>query len=242
MSKKSRVLGRILEKIADFSPETLGLICNLAEKLLSKNGAEWLDRFREFLYSGLIIADPTSEWYERDGVIYFDVTSDMTTGLQWIERLERKGCKISDKVRAILSSRVFKPTAGVKYRIAILKGMLWNDSDRIAKNIYAKAEKRKLVEISNVEVVCLIRERFSDKEIKSMGLWWIEVVFNPEYLTKDNGQLMFTIRKDGVLLADKLEVECMSLPDENRAGRFGGFAFIRSELSTSDPLLPEIQL
>ena len=51
----------------------------------------------------------------------------------------------------------------------LFKGILFEDSNRISKNIRAEAEHRNL-EKPNAEVACLIREKFTDEELKNMGL------------------------------------------------------------------------
>ncbi len=107
---------------------------------------------------------------EQDGIIYFSVTSDGTTGPQWIERLEKKGFRIGDYAKSVLRSSDFKPTNGVTTEIVILKGMLFADNERTTKNIRAEADRRNLTK-PNAEVACLIRENFSDEEIKAMGFW-----------------------------------------------------------------------
>jgi len=68
-------------------------------------------------------------WREQDGVIYFTVTSDDTTGEEWIIRLEKKGYRVSNYAKSILRSDGFKPTKGVVTEIAVLKGILFSDSD-----------------------------------------------------------------------------------------------------------------
>ncbi|MBU2109724.1 hypothetical protein KKB71_02085, partial [Patescibacteria group bacterium] len=117
------------------------------------------------------------QWRERDGVIYFSVTSDGTTGEGWISRLENKGFQVSDWAKSILRSPDFKPTS-VTTEIVVFKGRLFSDSNRTTKNIRAEAERRNLAK-PNAETACLIREKFSDKEIESMELWWIVTMHDP---------------------------------------------------------------
>jgi hypothetical protein len=111
-------------------------------------------------------------------VIYFEVTSDGTTGPQWISRLEQKGFRLSADAKSVLRSPDFWPTNGVTYKIAVLKGTLFTDSNRITKKIREEAERRKLEE-PNAESACLIREMFSDEELEDMGIWWIVVFHEP---------------------------------------------------------------
>ena len=117
-------------------------------------------------------------WHEKDGVIYFNVTSDGTTGSEWIERLKKQGYNVGNYAKGILLSPDFKPTSGVTYEIAVLKGSLFPDDTRITKNIRSKADEMDLSK-PNAEAACLIREKFSDEEIEAMGLQCIIVMHEP---------------------------------------------------------------
>ena len=120
----------------------------------------------------------TRSWREESGVIYFSVTSDGTTGEGWIKRLEGNGFRVGDYAKQVLRSLDFKPTNGVTTEVAVLRGMLFTDNDRITKKIRAEADKRKLEKLS-AELTCLIREKFTDKEIEQMGLWYIVAMHEP---------------------------------------------------------------
>jgi len=130
-----------------------------------------------------VVSQIANKWREQDGVIYFSVTSDGTTGEEWNTRLESKGFRLSDYTKSVLRSKDFKPTSGVTTEIAVLKGLLFTDSGRITENVRAEATKRKLTK-PNAEVACLIREKFTDKEIEATGLWWIVTMHEP---IKDSG-------------------------------------------------------
>jgi hypothetical protein len=135
------------------------------------------------------------KWTEKDGVIRFSVTSDGITGEEWISRLESKSFRVSDYAKSVLSSKGFKPTSGITYEIAVLKGEIFSDNDRITKNIRKEAKNRKLSD-PNAEVACLVREKFSDKELEAMGLYWIVAMHEP---IKDSGgdpRLLAAIRFD----------------------------------------------
>lgn len=142
---------------------------------------EKLNKFLQRAVEGKF--EDSCRWREEDGVIYFEVTSNGRTGPEWIEYLEKKGFRLSKWAKDVLLSPDFKPTLSVTYRIAVLKGMLFTDSNRISRNICAEAERRKLAKL-NAEVACLIREMFSDEELEAMGLLWI-VVFHEAI--KDTG-------------------------------------------------------
>lgn len=131
------------------------------------------------------VSEPTRSWREEDGVIYFSVKSDGTTGKEWIKRLIGKGFRVGDDAKQVFRTPSFKPTSGVTIEVAILKGMLFEDNDRITKKIRAEGALRKFSK-PNAEVSCLIREKFTDKEIEAMGLWYIVVMHE---LINDSGLL-----------------------------------------------------
>ena len=126
----------------------------------------------------IAVSAPASKYREQDGVIYFSVASDGTTGPQWIKHLEKKGFRIGDYTKSVLRSDDFKPTNGVTTEIAVLKGDLFEDNDRVTKKIRAEADRRNLAK-PNAEVACFIREKFTDGEIEAMGLWWIVAMHEP---------------------------------------------------------------
>ncbi|MEK7628409.1 MAG: hypothetical protein AAB421_03245 [Patescibacteria group bacterium] len=130
------------------------------------------------VYQSILDGSDGRSWHEHDGVIYFSVTSDGTTGEDWIKRLEGNGFRVGDYAKQVLRSPDFKPTNGVTTEVAVLKGMLFEDNDRITKKIRAEADKRKLSK-PNAELACLIREKFTDKEIEQMGLWYIVTMHEP---------------------------------------------------------------
>ncbi|MBU1160085.1 hypothetical protein KKD04_02810 [Patescibacteria group bacterium] len=163
-----------------------------------------------------------NQWRERDGVIYFFVTSDNTTGPDWIKRLESKGFQVSKWAKDLLRSPDFKPTSGVTTEIAVLKGILFSDNDRITKKIRAEAEKINLSK-PNAETACLIRERFSDKEIEEMGLYWIVTMHEPIKDSDGGPDLLSVLRDDRWLDAD------YGHPD-HRWDHVHGFAFVVSQV------------
>jgi len=160
-------------------PKTLGRIEAVWNKL---GGEAGVDRF---LRDELSVSEPTRSWCEKDGVIYLPpLVSDGTMGPLWIPRLEKKGFRVGDYAKQVLRSPDFKPTNGVTTEVAILKGVLFKDDDRITKNIRAKAytgiftQGRKLFD-PNAEMACLIREKFTDEDIEAMGLWYIVAMHEP---------------------------------------------------------------
>ncbi|HEY9583271.1 MAG TPA: hypothetical protein VJK09_03150, partial [Candidatus Paceibacterota bacterium] len=160
---------------------------------------------------------------EEDGVIYFSVTSDGTTGEAWITRLERGGFRL-DYTKKVLRSPDFKPTTGVTTEIAVLKGKLFSDNDRITSKIRAEADKRKWQK-PNAEVACLIREKFTDEDIETMGLWWIITMHELIQVGGDPSVLGAGRSGDGRWLN-----ACRIKPD-GRWNREVGFAFVVPQVS-----------
>jgi len=201
-------------------PKTLGRIEAVWNKL---GGEDGVDRF---LRDELSVSEPTRSWREEDGVIYFSVTSDGTTGKDWITRLESKGFRVGDYAKQVLRSPDFKPTSGVTTEVAVLKGMLFEDNDRITKKIRAEADKRKLSK-PNAELACLIREKFTDKEIEAMGLWYIVAMHEP--INDSDGDPF-------LLNANRYDVgrwlSACSVRPGSRWYRDYGFAFDMSQVSS----------
>lgn len=199
---------------------TAGQLNAIVKKLGGHN------RALKFLRGELAVSEPVRAWREKDGVISFTLPpTDGTTGSQWIERLERKGFRLSKRAKDVLNSLDFKPTNGIISDIAVLKGMLWNDSNRITKNIRAEAEKRSFTK-PNAEIACLIREKFSDEEIEAMGIWWIVAMHEP---IKDSGGVPDMLSADR---SDDGHWLCTAYDDHDRKwGRVGGFAFVLPQVS-----------
>ncbi len=167
--------------ISDVAPGKLNsLVKNLMKQMKIADPIEAVRRVNSGEWS---VVQTQRRWREEDGVVYFSVTSDGTTGPLWIERLEARGFRLSKYAKSVLHSPDFVPTNGVTYEIAVLRGQLFEDKDRITHKIRAEAERRNLTK-PNAEVACLIRETFSDKEIEAMGLWWIVAMHEP---IKDSG-------------------------------------------------------
>ncbi|MFA7050018.1 MAG: hypothetical protein WC164_02835 [Patescibacteria group bacterium] len=163
-----------MTKISEFASAdlTVGQINAIVKKLGGYEGA------LRFLRGETSVVEPERKWREQDGAIYLSVTSDGTTGPEWIARLEKKDFRVGDYAKSVLCSKDFKPTSGVTTEIVILKGMLFEDSNRVTNKIRIEAENRKLTK-PNAEIACLIRENFSDKDIEAMGLYWIVAMYEP---------------------------------------------------------------
>jgi hypothetical protein len=117
-------------------------------------------------------------WHEEDGVIFFSVISDGTTGRDWIKRLEYQGFRLGNDAKAILRSADFKPTSNVRTNVAIIKGLLFEEMKRNTENVRALALERKF-SIPDPELLCLMREKFLDNDLMNMGLFWIIGMHTP---------------------------------------------------------------
>jgi len=176
---------------------------------------------------------PKKTWREEHGVIYLPpLISDGTTGPGWIPRLESKDFRIGDYAKKVLQSSDFKPTSGVRTEVAVLKGMLFEDNDRITKNIRVKAyagtftQQRKLFD-PNAELVCLICEKFTDEEIEAMGLWHIVTMHEP-INDSDGGTSLLGARRSG---GSRWLYACSGRPGI-RWYRGYCFAFVVSQVSS----------
>lgn len=163
------------------------------------------------------------KWREENGIINFSVTSNGRTGKEWIAHLRRKGYGPLGVTESVLCSPDFRPTNGVTTHIAVLKGNLWGDEDRSIDKIRAFASERNLT-VPNMEVACLIRDMFSCKKIKAMGINWILTMHDP---IKDI---------DGVprilIVSGKTPWLEMEICDpKSRWVNNGGFAFVLSQVS-----------
>lgn len=197
-----------------YSGVTLGRVEAVWNKL---GGEEGVDRF---LRNERTVVEVARRWREQDGIIRFTLPpTDGTTGRQWIDRLVGKKIQIGGCAKSMLLSKDFKPINGVTTEIAVLKGMLFTDSERVTKNIRTMAESKKLTK-PNAEVACLIREMFTDAEIEEMGLRWIVAMHEPIKDSDGGPGLLSTCRGvDGPWLS----ADC-GRPDDQWY-RVSGFAF-----------------
>jgi hypothetical protein len=197
---------------------------NWFEAIVNKIGGE--EAAEKFLRGELVVSEPTRSWREQDGIIYFTVISDGKTGPEWIAYLEGKGFQLSKYAKSLLNSPDFKPTKGVVIEVGVLKGMLFNDSERTTKNIRFDAEARKFIK-PNAELACLIRDKFTDEDIEAMGLTWIIAMHDP---IKDSGgdpNLLVANREGG---GRGLGASYDGLVREWSRG--DGFAFVVSQVSS----------
>lgn len=114
-------------------------------------------------------------WREQNGIIYFSVTSDGTTGEEWIDRLAGN---MADYVEPMLRSSSFVPTSGVTYEIAVLEGILFEDENRCSREIREEAGRRGLT-TPNPEIACLTQEFLMLHGGKAIDLRWVVTMHEP---------------------------------------------------------------
>jgi hypothetical protein len=147
------------------------------EAVVNKLGG--MEGVQRFLRNETTVSEPARPWTEKDGVITFTLTSNGKTGEEWVTHLEGRGFRLGNYTKSVLRSPDFRPTpAGTLHSVAVLKGRLFSDTDRITRNIRAEATKRGYT-TPHPEIACLIRDQFSDDDIKAMGLWWLVVFHEP---------------------------------------------------------------
>lgn len=136
------------------------------------------------------------EIYSRPGsVVYFSVTSNGMTGEEWVEHFEKKGVRIEGSANKLLLSPSFKPTSGITTKVAILSSTLFRDMAReLGKSEEVRGDAHDFgFTDPEIEISCLIRDMFSDEEIKSMGLCNITVMHKPVNLPSFSGKLLFNV-------------------------------------------------
>ena len=188
---------------------------------------------KKFLDSGMLsqlfssaVEEENREWREESNEIYFSVTSDGTTGEEWVTKLEAKtGKPVGHYAKSVLCSPDFKPTKGIIYNVVVVKGTAFTDGARTTTNIRHRAAIRKFA-TPHPEIACLIRMKFTDAQISETGLSWIITFHEP---IKDSDGFL------SVLGSSVGDYYCVYAYDDragNRWNRGGGFAFVVSQVGT----------
>lgn len=176
---------------------------------------------KRFLRDELQLIEPEWGWCYKGGVIRFTVTSDGTTGPEWINRLENQGYRLSKGAKGILRSSDFMSTNGETYKVAVLMGSLFSESTRMTMKIRVGANRRGFV-TPKPEVACLIREVLSDEDLEAMSLWWIVTMHEPVLAPDGSSLCLLGVGRDGVgrVLSPRW------VNPSSAWNRRGGFAFV----------------
>jgi len=170
-----------------------------------------------------VLSKSTRTWNREKDVIRFSLTSDGTTGKDWIPRLEGKGFRVGEYTRHVLLSKDFVVTTGVVTEVAVLICPKLSGTDRNIYNVLDNATRQMLIK-PNAELACLMREKFTDNDIKAMGISYIVVMHEPiNDVSGDPTFLALNCYGSGNWLAGS----------ESRPGNVwdhhGGFAFVESQ-------------
>ncbi len=115
-------------------------------------------------------------WKEsEEGIINFFIKNDGMNGFDWLARLMKHGCHIDKYVKKILLSDYFKADERRNLKVTVFKGTYFQEREYTNETIIAEAESRGL-SLPNMELACLIRERFTDADFIEMGFSSITVM------------------------------------------------------------------
>jgi hypothetical protein len=149
-----------------------------------------------------------SVWHEgKDGIIRLTLTSDGTSGPEWVKRLWHCGVHLSPGSLYLLHSPDFKPTSGVTVEIAVVRRILFPRGQRSNRDIVSAAAKRKF-RLLHPEMACLLREKISNKDVEDMGLWWIFTMHEPIKDDRDDPRILIVGReRNGCLSAEYYDLD-----------------------------------
>lgn len=167
-----------MEKKFLISSVTTGQLNAMVKNIMAQTGINDPEEVIRLINSGGLTFSSGDCWVEKNGVVYFLVVSDGTTGEEWIPKLKEKGFFVNKRERSVLLSEKFKPTKGKIYFIAVLKGSIIPRDSSNACGVRLEGKKRKLIE-PNPEVACLIRYKYSNMDIANMGFCSIVVMHKP---------------------------------------------------------------
>lgn len=169
------------------------------------------------------------KWFERDGVIFFSVTSNGRTAKEWLLRFgmgHNLWAQIvgEESLEAqILLSGLFQATNGVTYDIEVWRHEKFCGGNESFQPILKFGIEHGLCRIvPGIELACLIREKFSDDEIAEMGLESIVLMHRPYH--QDHRLLLRTtqVSKHAVRKNSLATVKDSALEDKVK----WGFAFV----------------
>lgn len=162
----------------------------------------------------IILSDEGDGWIKENGIVRFSLSSNGRLGSAWIEHFTSTGHEVSSHARRILLSSQFVPTDGISFDIAVVMGLHVPESNRLTPVLLEKGKELKL-RPPTPEIICLIRDKFSDQAIDKMTLECI--VGLHEQIEDQSGFLDTT--PGGIGVGE------LTLP-EHRWGMAEGFAFI----------------
>ena len=211
--------------IKDITP---GKLNALVRKIMEQTGTtDPIEAVRLINSGEYIITKLEKKWREENGIIYFTVTSDGTTGAEWIARL-----KPGEYAKDLLLSKKFKPTSEITTEIAVLKGTIAPDNGSVARMIREKVSELEL-EIPNAEIGCLISEKFTSQEIRAMGLESIVTMHEPIEYSPSGAPFVLV---SGYAFEPQYKYQYLNAASarsmENGCHREFGFAYVVSQVKS----------
>lgn len=113
------------------------------------------------------------KWEEDEYATCLTVTSDGTSGPEWVRRLQKRFRKVDPDVRKVLRSGTLIPTVGVTYKIVVMKGTRWLNGYLTIEVVRHLITNKSLKE-PNLEAACLVLEKFH-----SLGLFRMMIMHEP---------------------------------------------------------------
>lgn len=170
----------------------------------------------------LSIAPKPVKWViDPDGDIHFNVTSNGLTPEQWEQHLLSRDFRLSGYARNVLRRAREAPTNGEVYHIVVRPGSKIDSFYLVTEKIRVAAERKGWL-TPHWEVACLIRDTFTDEQLKVMGLCYIVTMHNPiKDFSSGNQDLLFSY-----LLDDGLWLLSYSVGHDYSWDYEGGFAFV----------------
>lgn len=164
---------------------TQGQLNAFVKKLADQSGYD--DVLEKTLRGEIEFSVTKKPWSEKNGRIYFELTTLGLTASEWKERLTKNGHKISKWANDILSKPDFDENhryqPGQTLKVVLICGKeIRKDSERLTKNLKAIAVKdfgQSSVSELKGELSLLIREKFSNKDLEEMDLFYIVTLHEP---------------------------------------------------------------
>ncbi len=115
------------------------------------------------------------KWTKERDLICFSVVSAGKTGAEWFALFQAMGYRVGDCAKNILLKKLVS-TDGLEYQIAIISDA--SKVDCTTASIRRDASRRGFIN-PDVEIACLIREMFTDEDIKAMGFDTLVIMHDP---------------------------------------------------------------
>ncbi len=202
---RSREKFKFIKMKKDFftADYTQGQLNAFVKMLAEQSGYE--DVIEKTLRNEITFSINKKPWTEKGNRIYFEVTTLGLTAEEWITRLKANGHKISNYANQIISNPNYDKNhryePGKTLKVVLIRGTeIKKDSERVNKNLKAIAVKdfgtNSVSELKG-ELALLIREKFSNKELEEMGLYYIVVLHEPIIDSDGRPNVLNSNRDDG---------------------------------------------